>query len=154
MKPTSIQELEEKINDNYDNIAGIVIIKDQRLVYESYFHGRNAAESYHLASATKSITSLLSGIAGDQGLISDINQPVLNFFLDYQLKRGEKTLPKISLKDMLTMTGPYKCKSSPYTKVFTSQDWIKASLDLLGGKGEIGEFRYTPIIGPDIFQGF
>lgn len=62
-------------------------------------------------------------------------------------------MPKISLKDMLTMTAPYKCKSSPYTKVFTSQDWIKASLDLLGGKGEIGEFRYTPIIGPDIFSG-
>lgn len=92
MKPTSIQELEEKINDNYDNIAGIVIIKDQRLVYESYFHGRNAAESYHLASAKKSITSLLSGISGNQGLISDINQPVLNFFLDYQLKKRGKNV--------------------------------------------------------------
>lgn len=51
------------------------------------------------------------------------------------------------------MTAPYKYKSEPYTKFFTSDNWIKAALDLLGGKGEIGEFRYTPIVGPDILSG-
>lgn len=32
-------------------------------------------------------------------------------------------------------------------------DWVKFSLDLLGGRGHIGEFRYAPIVGPDILSG-
>ena len=51
------------------------------------------------------------------------------------------------------MTAPYKHKSEYYTEYFSSDNWVKASLDLLGGRGKIGEFRYTPIIGPDILSG-
>lgn len=51
------------------------------------------------------------------------------------------------------MTAPYKYKSTPYKKVFSQTDWVKGELDLLGGKNLIGDFRYTPIIGPDILSG-
>jgi CubicO group peptidase (beta-lactamase class C family) len=51
------------------------------------------------------------------------------------------------------MTTPFKYKSAPYTKYFTSDDWVKSALDLLGGKGELGRFRYAPLIGPDILSG-
>lgn len=51
------------------------------------------------------------------------------------------------------MTAPFKYKSAPYTKYFTSESWVKSALDLLGGKGELGQFRYTPLIGPDILSG-
>ena len=51
------------------------------------------------------------------------------------------------------MTVPYKYKFNPYTKYFTSMDWVKFSLDKMGGKGVIGEFRYAPIIGPDVLSG-
>ena len=54
---------------------------------------------------------------------------------------------------MLTMAAPYKYRSTPYTKYFTSPDWVRFSLDLLGGKGPVGEFRYAPLIGPDILTG-
>ena len=52
---------------------------------------------------------------------------------------------------MLTMTAPYKY--NPYTKYFTSMDWVKFSLDVLGEKGKIAEFWYAPLIGPDILSG-
>ena len=51
------------------------------------------------------------------------------------------------------MTVPYKFKFNPYTKYFKSMDWVKLSLDVLGGRGHIGEFRYAPIVGPDILSG-
>ena len=55
---------------------------------------------------------------------------------------------------MLTMTAPYKYRFfAPYIKYFTSNDWVKFSLDLLGGHGKIGTFRYAPLIGPDILSG-
>ena len=34
-----------------------------------------------------------------------------------------------------------------------SDNWVNSALDLLGGNGKIGEFRYAPIIGPDILSG-
>lgn len=90
------------------------------------------------------------GIAIDKGYIKSLDQKVLDFFPDYTVKRGEKTIQKVSLKDLLTMTAPYKYKYAPYTKYFTSDNWVKTALDLLGGRGKIGDFRYTPVIGPDI----
>ena len=51
------------------------------------------------------------------------------------------------------MTAPYKYMFNPYIKYFISMDWVKFSLDKLGGKGHIGKFRYAPIIGPDILSG-
>lgn len=50
------------------------------------------------------------------------------------------------------MTAPYKYKSEPYTKIYTSDDWVKATLDLLGGKGGIGEFKYTTV-GTHVLSG-
>lgn len=97
--------------------------------------------------------ALLIGIAMKQGYISDVNTPVLDFFPDYEVKKREHTIQKVTLYDLLTMTAPYKYRSAPYTKFFSSDDWMKSSLDLLGGKGKIGDFRYVPVIGPDIFLG-
>ena len=51
------------------------------------------------------------------------------------------------------MTAPYKFRLYPYPKFFASGDWVTASLDLLGGHGKPGEFRYAPVIGPDILSG-
>lgn len=78
---------------------------------------------------------------------------ILDFFPDYIVKKREKTIQSITLYHMMTMTAPYKYKYAPYTKYFTSEDWVKSSLDLLGGKGKIGEFRYAPVKGQDIFFG-
>ena len=153
MNYDKITQLEQLITAEYANIAGIVVLKGAEIRYEQYFNGLNHHNKIHIASVTKSILSLLLGIAIDEGAIQSINQPVLDFFPNYRVKRGEKTLPQITLKDMLTMTAPYKYKSTPYTKHFSSEDWVTSALDLLGGKGQIGNFRYTPIVGPDIFSG-
>ncbi|MBD7913391.1 serine hydrolase domain-containing protein [Clostridium cibarium] len=145
--------LEKTINSSYKNIAGIVVLKNGKTVYENYFNGYTATNKLHVFSVTKSIISILIGIAIDKGYIKSINQKVLDFFPDYPVKRGEKTIQNVTLKDMVTMTVPYKYKSEPYTEYFTSHNWVNSALDLLGGKGKIGEFRYTPLIGPDILSG-
>lgn len=152
MKQEKISEMENIIAADYDNMAGIVIMKDGKAVYEGYFHNCTDASRIHVSSVTKSILSILIGIALDKGCIDSVSQKVLEFFPDYTVKRGEKTIQHITIKDMLTMTAPYKYKYNPYTKYFTSMDWVKFSLDVLGGRGHIGEFRYAPIVGPDILS--
>ena len=145
--------LEKMVNSNYNNTAGIVVLKNGKKLYENYYNGYTAANSLHVFSVTKSIISILIGIAIDKGYIKSINQKVLDFFPDYTVQRGEKTIQNVTLKDMITMTVPYKYKSEPYTEYFASNNWVNSALDLLGGKGKIGEFRYAPLIGPDILSG-
>ena len=153
MKQEQIKRMEEAIAADYNNMVGMVIIKDGEMVYENYYNGCSADSRIHVFSVTKSIVSILIGMAIDKGLIKSIDDKVLDYFPDYTLKRGEKTLPDIRIKDILTMTVPYKYKFNPYTKYFTSMDWVKFSLDKMGGRGKIGEFRYAPIIGPDVLSG-
>lgn len=139
------ENLNKIIEDEYSNMNGIMIIKDDVCVFESYFNGHMACDAVHLTSVTKSMISLIIGIAIDKGYIQSVNQKVLDFFPDYTLKRGEKTIRDIKIKHLLTMTAPYKFKSEPYTKVYGTNDWTKATLDLLGGRKAIGDFKYTSI---------
>ena len=153
MQQDKYKALDALIRSDYSSITGIIAQKDGKTVYERYFCGFSPDDPAHVFSVTKSIVSLLIGIAIDQGYIRSVTQKVLDFFPDYPVKRGEKKIQLVTLHDMLTMTAPYKYKSAPYTKYFSSGSWVKAALDLLGGKGEIGSFRYAPLIGPDILSG-
>lgn len=153
MKQEKITELTQTVCRDYGNIAGMVVQKNGKTAYEEYFNGTTPEHALHVFSVTKSVVNALIGIALDQGYLKSVDQKVLEFFPDYTVKRGEKTIQRVTLRDILTMTAPYKYKSAPYTKYFASESWVKAALDLLGGKGEIGRFRYAPLIGPDILTG-
>lgn len=145
-------ELIHEIETVYVNTAGLVIQKNGELIYEKYFNGYKETDTIHVFSVTKSITSILVGMAIDRGYIKSVDQKVVEFFPDYVIKRGEKTIQRITLKNLLTMTAPYKYRSEPYTKVYGSEDWTKAALDLLGGKGIIGDFKYSTV-GAQILSG-
>ncbi|WP_320129660.1 serine hydrolase [uncultured Sphaerochaeta sp.] len=154
MNQEKVAELEKRINKDYGNIVGLVVLKDGKTLYEHYFNGCSDTSRIHVYSVTKSIVSLLIGIALDKGYINSLDQKVLDFFPDYLVKKREGTIQKITLENLLTMTAPYKYKHVvPYIKYFTNDDSVTFTLDLLGGKGQIGEFRYTPLIGPDILSG-
>ena len=144
---------EKIINSSYNNTAGIVVLKNGSTLYENYFNHYTATDSIHIASVTKSIVSALVGIAIEKGYIKSIDQNVLDFFPDYTILPGEKTIQSITMKHMLTMTAPYKYKVEPYEKFFASDHWANAALDLLGGKGQVGQFMYSAIVGIHILSG-
>ncbi|WP_394241137.1 serine hydrolase domain-containing protein [Vibrio astriarenae] len=137
------ESIEELISAQYSNITGLIATQRGKVALEYFSPGFSEQTPIHLSSVTKSIISMLFGVALEQGYIQSVEQRVLDFFPDYVLKRGERTLSQLRLKHLLSMTAPYKFKSEPYTRVYASCDWTLASLDLLGGKGEVGQFKYT-----------
>jgi CubicO group peptidase (beta-lactamase class C family) len=147
------KELIKIINSDYSNITGIIVQKNGIKLYENYFNGYNAGNAIHVYSVTKSIFSTLFGIAVDRGYIDSVDRKVLDFFPDYTVETGEKTIQSITIKNLLTMTAPYKYKTEPYEKFFMSQNPIQDALDLLGGDGDVGEFNYAAIGGPHILSG-
>lgn len=144
-------KMEKIINGSYPNIGGLMVQKQGQTVYEKYYHDYNEKSYFHMFSVTKSIVALLIGKAVDEGLLQ-LEQKVLSFFPDYEVKRGETTIQEITIRHLLTMTAPYRNKNEDYNAYFSSKDWVKSSLDALGGKDKIGTFRYSPLIGPDILS--
>lgn len=149
-------ELHQMIADssgNEINICQIYEIKNGSVVFNDCWRGYKTTDAVNVMSVTKSVMALLVGIAIDKGYIKNVNQNVIDFFPDYQVKRGEKTIYKVTLRHLLTMTAPYKYRSEPWTKVCTSEDWTKAALDMLGGRNGItGEFKYATL-GIQIISG-
>lgn len=75
-----IAEMETAIAADYSNIAGMVVLKDGKAVYENYFGDCTRESHIHVFSVTKSIVSILFGIALDKGYLDNIDRKVLEFF--------------------------------------------------------------------------
>jgi CubicO group peptidase (beta-lactamase class C family) len=98
------------------NVHAVVVVRDGKLVYERYLTGEDqrwgrklGVTSYtpqmqhDVRSISKSVVSLLFGIALDRGLIASIDDPVFSYFPDYDaLRTPEKD--RIQLRHLLTMT--------------------------------------------------
>ncbi|MDF9825809.1 CubicO group peptidase (beta-lactamase class C family) [Breznakia sp. PF5-3] len=139
------ENIKDIIKKEHSNILGIVAYKDNKKVYEEYYNDSYKEESIHNFSITKSVISLLIGIAIDKGYIKSVHQKVLEFFPNYKLKRNQEQLNEITIENFLTMSVPYKFKYEPYKKVFTSFNWGETVLGLIGGKKAIGEFHYSTV---------
>ena len=144
-------QMEKIINGSYKNIGGLVVLKEGKKVYESYRNGETKDSYFHVFSVTKSIISLLIGCAIDQKLIRSVDQKLSDFFEED--KRSKRCLEQIQLRDLLTMTAPFKESKENYRAFFASDDWVNASLERLDGRKKSGKFQYAPLIGPDILTG-
>ena len=141
-----MKELYAYIQQNQPNICQISVLQNGLEVWSGEWNGYDKTDCTHIASATKSVFSLLIGIAIDNGLIGGVDDTVLSYFPDYRVRRGEKAIHDITIKHLLTMRAPYKGHGDPWTKVCSSPNWATASLDFLGGRAGItGEFSYRTV---------
>jgi CubicO group peptidase (beta-lactamase class C family) len=146
MNKDQLHKYIENSKGNESNVCQIYAIKDGEVALDDCWHGFTTEDAANVNSVTKGIMALLAGIALDKGFIKSLDQKVMEFFPDYSVKRGEKTIYDVTIKHLLTMTAPYKGKSEPWKKVCTSNDWTLTILDSLGGrKGITGEFRYATL---------
>ena len=153
MTKEELREFVAASTGNESNVCQIYALKDGKTVCEECWRGFQTDDAVNVMSVTKGVMALLIGIAMDKGQIQSEDQKVLEFFPDYAVKKGEKTIYDVTLRHLLTMTAPYKYRSEPWTKVCTSDDWTLAALDLLGGRaGLTGEFKYATL-GSQILSG-
>lgn len=145
MEPKEFYSYVSESKGNESNICQICAVRDGATVYEDSWRNFTLEDPVNVNSVTKGVMALLAGIAADKGFIR-VSDKVMDYFPDYQVKRGEKTIFDVTIRHLLTMTAPYKGKSEPWKKVCTSNDWTKAALDFLGGRSGItGEFRYATL---------
>ncbi len=132
-----------------DIVHSLLIIKNDRLIFEEYFNGYTWQDLHTLCSATKSITSALFGIAVEKGYIRSEN----DYLIDYYPKIKEDCLnnhfSKIKISNVLTQTSGLKGMPLDMSQI-KMEAWdselLKAQADC-----KIGEFSYNEL-NPEILQ--
>lgn len=85
------------------NTKGFIILHNGKIVVESYMNGHNAATLWYWASAGKTLTSTVAGIAQDEGLI-DINTKVSDYIGTGWTNAPLDKENLITCKNLLSMT--------------------------------------------------
>ena len=104
-----------RLKETGSNVHAIVIVRHGKLVFEQYFAGyderwdvagqfdHDATTKHDMRSASKSVISLLVGIAIDRKLIASADEPVVKFYPEYAAVKSPGW-DKVTLRHLLTMS--------------------------------------------------
>jgi CubicO group peptidase (beta-lactamase class C family) len=136
-----IEELMRKIlNDNLKNIHSILVVKNGRLILDEYFSGYHRNLKHTVQSVTKSVTSILFGIARDQGEKIVLEDKLFNYLPEYKGLDSNDVKNEITLKHLLTMkAGLEWLEPNSIHYMLKSKDCVKYVLEreLVDPPGEI-----------------
>lgn len=122
-------ELVHQEADGIRSVRSLLIQKEGALISEMYFDGMRSGQTANLKSASKSIISLLTGIAIDEGFIAGIDQPIHEFFPGYYNSLDDSLKRQITVEDLLTMRSGLETTSfHNYGRWVTSDDWVAFTL--------------------------
>ena len=80
--------------------TGLIITQGDNILVEEYFQGEKASDRHSMFSVTKSFVSALLGIAIDDGLIDDIDDPILKYLPQFKDTGYDGT----TIRDIMTMS--------------------------------------------------
>jgi CubicO group peptidase (beta-lactamase class C family) len=145
LNPELLDSLDKLLAVTDHKINSLLVLKEGKLIIEKYFEGihldtSNISLDFHqrsfdreslqfAASVTKSINSILVGIAVDKSYIKSIDEQVVSYFPEYASVFSEET-KRIKIRDLLTMTSglswaedyPYDDPRNDLGQMWTSED--------------------------------
>lgn len=149
-----------KVNlDQYLKDTGthaFVIVRNDHIIYEKYFHGSNRRSLQLSFSMAKSFMSTLIGVAINEGKIHSVYDPVVSYIPELK-GRGLDTL---TIRDLMTMSSGIPFKNSdvfpllaPFTddaKLFYTSDARRKALSVRSGSDPVGKYflynDYHPLL--------
>lgn len=139
----------------FKKIGSVLIARHGKLVYEAYFDG-DAETLRDTRSATKSITSILVGLAIQDKKLSGADGRILDLLprRRARLQNPDPRKEKITVEDFLTMSSALECDDwNEYSRgneerMYLVEDWAQFILDLpIAGRVRVGEKQETPKYG-------
>jgi CubicO group peptidase (beta-lactamase class C family) len=118
-------------------IHSILLVHNNKLTLEKYFEGYSFDQIHDLRSVTKSIISLLLGIAIDQGFIESADDPISKYISQpIPRKNIDERKKSITIHHLLTMSTGLDCNDwdkkskGQEDRVYRKKDWLQYTMDL------------------------
>jgi CubicO group peptidase (beta-lactamase class C family) len=138
-----IYRMEREISEGiFPNIHSVLIARNNKLVYEKYWPGKDEVwgipvgevphgiDSLHdLRSISKSVVAICAGIAIGQGKIKSVDQKVFEFFPEYK-KLDTGLISQLTVKHLLNMSSGLAWNEEvPYDNPLNSEIRMSSSPD-------------------------
>lgn len=103
MDSAHLERMHDYINAHIPGLHGLLIVHHGYLVFEEYYQGFHQHSYNSISSATKSLTSMLIGVALNQGLLTSLDQPMLDFFPTHAAREKDTRKHAITLRHLLSL---------------------------------------------------
>jgi CubicO group peptidase (beta-lactamase class C family) len=120
---------------DYGAIDSLLVVRNGRLIVEEYFNGWSAERTHTQQSVSKSVTSLLVGLAIDAGRLR-LDDRVASFFPSYEpVANLDDRKRAMTVRDLLTMRSGFDWSESTYAGSPLQRmnecgcDWLRFVLD-------------------------
>ncbi len=102
---TFLSDIKETLSEaeSINNLYGISILVDGELIADEFFGHQEDRSRNNIFSVTKSVTSILVGIAIEEGYIDSVEQSIGDY-IDLSMYDTESDLSEIKIKHLLTMS--------------------------------------------------
>jgi CubicO group peptidase (beta-lactamase class C family) len=125
---TNIEQVFEQA-ESISSLRSILIQQDGQLLGEVYFRNASASHPYNIKSASKSIITLLTGIAVDQNHIS-LDETLADYFPEYFEANPDPQKEAITIRELLSMQAGLETTSfQNYGRWVISDNWAEFQLD-------------------------
>ncbi|MBN8505560.1 MAG: serine hydrolase [Burkholderiales bacterium] len=112
-------------------ISSLLVWQDGRLLHEAYYDAGGRAALRNTRSATKTVASLLVGLALADGKLRSVRQPVLALMPPAQRSHAQDAVKAaLQVEDLLTMSGPLECDDwnswsrGNEERMYLVEDWL------------------------------
>ncbi|WP_170141616.1 serine hydrolase domain-containing protein [Tenacibaculum lutimaris] len=133
--------------DKETETTAFMVIKNDSILYEKYYEGYKRDSISNIFSVSKSVTSLLMGIAIDEQIIESVNNPITKYIPE--LSKANKTFDKLTIEHLLNMRSGLKFSetySNPFdevSKLYYGKNQIKqiSKLEFIHEPGTFHDYQ-------------
>ena len=108
--PEKLAEMPDFLRREFPHILSVYVQRGGEAIYEYYAPELDSEVATPVYSVTKSVASMLIGIALDEGLIESVDQTLAELIPERIPSNAGSQIQEVTLKQLLTMTTGSYCR--------------------------------------------
>ena len=118
----SIKRVLERLDKKDVPMHSLLIMKDDKLIFEKYYAPYTADTLHRLFSVSKSITAMAIALLQEEGKLS-FDASITDYFPEYTDENTHPWIRQTTIRNMLQMR---TCHASTTYKVDMKSDWVES----------------------------
>ena len=133
MNAELLAQMRQRLESSAPHIRSVLVVRNDRLVFEYYGQGLGRTDLHVVNSVTKSVLSSLVGIALREKLITDLDQKISVWLPESLAREVDPRARNITVRQLLTMTAGFDWDEQARDNCFAARS---ASCDRFNDKGD------------------